>query len=315
VSALQLQLNTIRNERECDIDVLAMQLRDEKQKAIVEMTDKVLKLESIIDDRKESHAKEIKAYEKSQRDQKRETDTKDRKQIEELETTIDKNEKEYERKFEEISKEHKKVVDELRLFYEKEIGDIKKRTSSDVTDGSVGQISTSRRTSVDQALHVKQMSKELKEKHEKEVENLKMNFSKERDLLRQQQEREISDIRIQYDEKLKMGYKEGLRRQSVSERRTEATKMKELTTQKEAAELKCIALESKYADEVKGLHSRNHKLQSLVGDLKKRLSGDVTDSVAKRVSLDTLDEGAGGDSLEDEESQRKLKEIQEQIER
>ncbi|XP_066914646.1 putative leucine-rich repeat-containing protein DDB_G0290503 isoform X2 [Clytia hemisphaerica] len=314
VSALQLQLNTLRNERETEFDTAAMQVCEEKQEAIREMTDKVLKLEAIIDDMKESHDREIQNYEKQQRDTRLESNEKEQKRIEELEQNIAENKQTYEQEISELSNEHKRVVEELRVFYEKEIGEMKnKRSASDVTD--IGSPS-SRKPSTDQSVSVKQVTKELKEKYEKELSNLHNKFEKEKDLLREQQEREISDIRTQYDEKLKMGYKEGLRRQSVSERRSDGARIKELVTQKEAAESKYIECELKYEKEVKSLESRNTKLQNLVSELKSRLGSDVADSPSRKGSLDTLTETKNVTStLEEDEAQKKLKEIQEQIER
>ena len=332
VSALQLQLNTLRNERESEFDTVAMQLRDEKQEALREMTDKLLALEDIIDDMKENHAKEIEQYEKTQRDQQYESNEKDKRRIEELEASIATDKRNFEQEMDTLSKEHKKVVEELRLFYEKEIGEMKtKRSASDATDGATTSTSP-RRSSTDQSSSMKQAKQELKEKYERDVEGLRKKFDKDRETLREQQEREISDIRMQYDEKLKMGYKEGLRRQSVSERRSDGARIKELITQKEAAESKYVELQIKYDTEVKSLESRNTKLQNLVSDLKSRVSGGGGDSVdsigispSRKGSLlmETLNsaeressKSAGATTLEeDAEVQKKLKEIQEQIER
>ena len=179
----------------------------------------------------------------------------------------------------------------------------------------------------------KQIKQELKEKYEREMDGLRKKFDKDRDTLKEQQEREIADIRIQYDEKLKMGYKEGLRRQSVSERRSDGTRIKEVITQKEAAESKHLELQIKYDTEVKSLESRNTKLQNLVSELKSRVSSGGSDSVdsigispGRKSSLlmETLNSAdresskltGGATSLEeDAEAQKKLKEIQEQIER
>ena len=327
MSALQLQLNTLRNERESEFDSVAMQLRDEKRDAVCEMTDKVLKLEDIIDDMKANHAKEIEQYEKMYRDQQYESNEKDKRHIEELEASIAADKRCYELEIDALSKEHKKVVEELRLFYEKEIGDIKmKRSSSDTTDGGS---SSSRRSSTDQSsASAKQVKQELKEKYERDIEGLRKKFDNDRVILKEQQEREIADIRIQYDEKLKMGYKEGLRRQSVSERRSDGTRIKELVTQKEAAESKYVELQVKYDTEVKSLESRNTKLQNLVSELKSRVSGgDSVDSIGcagrkgSLLLLDTLNAERDSSKLsatlleEDAEALKKQKEIQEQIER
>ena len=335
VSTLQLQLNTLRNERESEFDTAAMQLRDENQEALRVMTDKLLALEDIIDDMKANHAKEIEQYEKSQRDQQFESNEKDKRRIEELEASIAADKRSFELEMDTLSKEHKKVVDELRVFYEKEIGEMKtKRSASDATDGSTTSTSP-RRSSTDQSSvsSTKQIKQELKEKYEREMDGLRKKFDKDRDTLKEQQEREIADIRIQYDEKLKMGYKEGLRRQSVSERRSDGARIKELITQKEAAESKHLELQIKYDTEVKSLESRNTKLQNLVSELKSRVSSggsDLVDSIGispgrkSSLLMETLNSAdresskltGGATSLEeDAEAQKKLKEIQEQIER
>ena len=338
VSALQLQLNTLRNERENEYDGVAMQLREDNMRAVREMTDKVLNLEGIIDDMKESHAKEIELHEKSLRDQQFESNEKDKRRIEELEASIAADERAFELEVAELTREHKKVVEELRLFYEKEIGDNKtKRSASGGCDSTDGVMTSSRRSSTDQstssavAAATKHVKQEMQEKHEQEIDGLRKKFDKDRDVLKEQQEREISDIRTQYDEKLKMGYKEGLRRQSVSERRSDGSRIKELTTQKESAEVKFTELQKKYDQEVKSLESRNTKLQNLVSELKSRVSGsDLVDSLSglgssvsapasrKGSLMDTLSESDStvkSQALADEEAQKKLKEIQEQIER
>lgn len=223
---MELALNTLRNERDSEMDSFAMSLREEKRSAVEDMTDKVLKLESIIDDMKENHQKEILTYEKHLRDEKNEASTRENKRIDELEATIHKLKEDSENEVIELAQEHKKVVEELRLFYEKEIGDIKKRSMSDA-DGM------GRKQSVDQTTYIKQMTRELKEKHEKDINALKLQFSNEKQVMEERQQKEIDEIRIQYDEKLKLGYKEGLRRQSLSDRKSDGTKMRELISQKD----------------------------------------------------------------------------------
>lgn len=306
VRAMELALNTLRNERDGEMDSFVMSLREEKRAAIEEMTDKVLKLESIIEDMKENHQKEILEYEKLQREQKNEASLKENKRIDELEAAISKLKGDYENEIDELAQEHKKVVEELRVFYEKEIGDIKKRSSSDV-DGS------SRKQSVDQTTYVKQVTKELKEKHEKEITALKIQFSNEKQIMEDRQQKEIDDIRMQYDEKLKLGYKEGLRRQSLSDRKSDGTRMRELIAQKEQLETKYLELEIKHENDIKALETKNIKLQSLISELKNRLNGDTTDSPYKR--REVTSESDRFASMDVDESQKKLKEIQEQIER
>ena len=311
VRSMELSLNTARNERDSEMDTFAMSLREEKRLAIEEMTDKVLKLESIIDDMKEDHQNEILRYEKFQHDEKHEASQKENKRIEELESTVQTMTADHEREIEQLAEEHKRVAEELRLFYEKEIGDIKKRSASDAE---------TRKQNADHTAHIRQVTRDLKEKHEKEIEALKMKFAKERESTEQIQQREIEDIRIQYDEKLKMGYKEGLRRQSVSERKSDGTRMRELISQKEQLETKVLELEIKHESDIKTLEKKNAKLQSLISELKNRLNGDTSDSAFTSTSgrmraLSSESDSISSAAANEDDSQKKLKEIQEQIER
>lgn len=304
---LEKALEELRSSRDDEMEAFSMQLRTEKREAIEDMTDKVLKLEALIDDMKERHEQDIKQYERVNRSENMEAAAKESERIKELEIVCENLKEEYEEEIEELSKEHKKEVEKLRVFYEKEIGDIKKRSSSDVD----GTSPASRKSSVDQSTVTRQL-KEQKEKHEKEIEHLKSKHVEEKELLMQAQQKDVEDIRQQYDEKLKMSYKEGLRRHSVSERKSDATKMRELISEKDAVQSRLLDFEIKYDTDTKELKDKIQLLQKVVSDLK---GGYDQGSSSVELSQQTLDTLSENENLLEDESQKKLKEIQEQIER
>lgn len=304
---LEKALEELRSSRDDEMEAFSMQLRTEKREAIEDMTDKVLKLEALIDDMKERHEQDIKQYERVNRSENMEAAAKESERIKELEIVCENLKEEYEEEIEELSKEHKKEVEKLRVFYEKEIGDIKKRSSSDVD----GTSPASRKSSVDQSTVTRQL-KEQKEKHEKEIEHLKSKHVEEKELLMQAQQKDVEDIRQQYDEKLKMSYKEGLRRHSVSERKSDATKMRELISEKDAVQSRLLDFEIKYDTDTKELKDKIQLLQKVISDLK---GGYDQGSSSVELSQQTLDTLSENENLLEDESQKKLKEIQEQIER
>ena len=150
--------------------------------------------------------------------------------------------------------------------------------------------------------------RELKEKHEKEIENLRLEFSNEKEELQKRQEHEIADIRTQYDEKLKFSYKEGLRRQSVSERKSDATRMRELIAEKETATTKLLELEIKYDKDITELNEKIETMQKFIDNMTSGSSADGSEGNISQANTST-------NELADDETQKKLNEIQDQIER
>ncbi|XP_065659063.1 early endosome antigen 1 isoform X1 [Hydra vulgaris] len=288
---LQLALDKICKERDLEMDAFVLRLQEEKRQAIQEATDNTLRLEELIDEMKNTHEREKKEMQQSLLPERSECSVL-RKRIEELELTCESLKEEYELEIEELTKEHKKEVEKLRLFYEKEIAEVKRGPSL-------------RKTSVDHGSLTKSILKEQKEKHDKEMENLRQSFDLERRQAKIVQEREIDDIRMQYDEKLKMSYQDGMRRQSVSERKSDATKIRELISEKDNLATKLLELEIKYDKETKAYLEKIKNLNATIEELKgnnsnKKLNSDGS----SKISL-TLDE----------DEQKKLEEIQEQIRR
>ena len=293
---LEEQLNERDNHHNEELERITLKLEDEKRKSVQKLTDKVLQLESLIDSIEQKH----KEHDAENRDQKLEIVIKQKERIDELEDDIEKLKTDYKSEIESLTSEHKREVEKLRLFYEKEIGDIKKRTASDSTE------SFSRRVSVVESTQNK--IRELKEKHEKEIENLRLEFSNEKEELQKRQEHEIADIRTQYDEKLKFSYKEGLRRQSVSERKSDATRMRELIAEKETATTKLLELEIKYDKDITELNEKIETMQKFIDNMTSGSSADGSEGNISQANTST-------NELADDETQKKLNEIQDQIER
>ena len=297
---LEEQLNERDNHHNEELERITLKLEDEKRKSVQKLTDKVLQLESLIDSIEQKHKEELREHDDENRDQKLEIVIKQKERIDELEDDIEKLKTDYKSEIESLTSEHKREVEKLRLFYEKEIGDIKKRTASDSTE------SFSRRVSVVESTQNK--IRELKEKHEKEIENLRLEFSNEKEELQKRQEHEIADIRTQYDEKLKFSYKEGLRRQSVSERKSDATRMRELIAEKETATTKLLELEIKYDKDITELNEKIETMQTFIDNMTSGSSADGSEGNISQANTST-------NELADDETQKKLNEIQDQIER
>ena len=297
---LEEQLNERDNHHNEELERITLKLEDEKRKSVQKLTDKVLQLESLIDSIEQKHKEELREHDDENRDQKLEIVIKQKERIDELEDDIEKLKTDYKSEIESLTSEHKREVEKLRLFYEKEIGDIKKRTASDSTE------SFSRRVSVVESTQNK--VRELKEKHEKEIENLRLEFSNEKEELQKRQEHEIADIRTQYDEKLKFSYKEGLRRQSVSERKSDATRMRELIAEKETATTKLLELEIKYDKDITELNEKIETMQKFIDNMTSGSSADGSEGNISQANTST-------NELADDETQKKLNEIQDQIER
>ena len=295
---LEEQLNERDSHHNEELERITLKLEDEKCKSVQKLTDKVLQLESLIDSMEQKE--ELREYDDENRDQKLEIVIKQKERIDELEDDIEKLKTDYKSEIESLTSEHKREVEKLRLFYEKEIGDIKKRTASDSTE------SFSRRVSVVESTQNK--IRELKEKHEKEIENLRLEFSNEKEELQKRQEHEIADIRTQYDEKLKFSYKEGLRRQSVSERKSDSTRMRELIAEKETATTKLLELEIKYDKDITELNEKIETMQKFIDNMTSSSSADGSEGNISQANTST-------NELADDETQKKLNEIQDQIER
>ena len=291
---LQLALDRICKERELEMDAFVMRLQEEKRQAIQEATDNALRLEELIDEMKSVHEQEKRELQQSLLPERSDSAVL-RKRIEELEITCESLKEEYEEEIEELSKEHKKEAEKLRLFYEKEINEIKRGPSA-------------RKTSVDQGSLTKNILKEQKEKHEKEMENLRQSFELERRQAKIVQEREIDDIRMQYDEKLKMSYQDGMRRQSVSERKSDATKIRELINEKDNLVTRLLELEIKYDKDTKAYLEKIKELKAIIEEMRGGHSND------KNSNSDYLSTNENLLALGEDEK-KKLEEIQEQIKR
>ena len=301
---LEKTLFDLREDRDAEMEAFALRLQEEKREAVEEMTDHVLKLEALIQEIKESHDQDIKECEKRHRSEQLQIQTIEKARVQELEIMCENLKEEYEEEIEELAKENKLTVEKLRMFYEKEIGDSKRRGDVEYS---------SRRNSVDQSNFSKQAVKEQKEKHALEITSLKNKFAADIKELEAKQQREINDIRSQYDEKLKLTVKEGMRRQSITERKSDGTRMRELISEKDSANTKLLELEIKYENDIQELKDKIAKLQKIINDLKGGLEKDKDISLIQQ-GLNTLKEDESLNNNEDE-SQKKLKEIQDQIER
>jgi len=295
------QLEKIDQSRSDEMIALTMRLQEENQKIVEELTDKVLKLESLIDSMEIKHQVELKEYENSNEEEHSKTNLNLKNRIAELELICKNMKVEFDEEVEELISEHKREVINLRSFYEKEIGEIKKRSGS---ESSTGGEPMQRRTSV--AENTQNKIKILKEKHTKEIETLKEEFSTEQEALISKQAQEINDIRTQYDEKLKFSYKEGLRRQSVSERKSDATRMRELITEKEAATTKLLELEIKHENDTSNFSKKISYLQRIINEFKNHKCEQYAEQTLSLAETKAI--------LQDD-SEAKLKEMQDQIDR
>ena len=301
-NSLEMELEELCNEHENKVESAIMELQEEKRAEIEEMTDKVLKLESLIDEMKENHLRDLKSFEKTDREEKLEAVMVEKERIKELETMCETLKVEYEEEIEELANEHKKEVEKLRVFYEKEIGDIKKRFCNDDTV-------TSKKISGDHTALVKEAVKEQKEIHTKEVNILKSKFASEKETIETQHLSDINDIRVQYDEKLKMGYKEGLRRQSVTDRKSDGARMRQLISEKEALSTKLLEQEIKYDTDVKTKTEKINELEKLIEIAKINPNNKTTDMNTTPTNL------VPNENILESEIQKKVRENQEQIER
>ena len=92
------------------MELYSIKLQEEKRGIVNEMTDKVLKLEALIDDMKREHKENIDSYEKRVNEQKDDTVSQEREQIRSLERKLESVKREYEVEVDELSSEHRKEV-------------------------------------------------------------------------------------------------------------------------------------------------------------------------------------------------------------
>jgi len=124
---IEVELSEVRTEHEHKIEAIELKLQDEKRKEISELMDKVWKLEALIDEMKETHHRDLTAFEKTDREEKQEAQKVEETRVKDLEAEKQTLKKEYETEIDDLAREHKKEVETLRVFYDQQMADTKKK--------------------------------------------------------------------------------------------------------------------------------------------------------------------------------------------
>lgn len=249
------------------MELMAMKIQEEKRVAVGEMTDTVLNLEAIIDEMKDKHELDIKDFEERSREEKLDALDKLQERIEDMEDILAQNKEDYEDKLMQQGEAHKREMQDLKeeletkaeyykALSEERLDDAK--NANNISDGDLQEKYDSLQKQLDESEKSLQKSiEELKSKHVLEMEDKQKNF-----------ENQVSEIRSEYEEKLKSCIKESARRHSVSNRKTESQKNKELSSKVMDLEMALEEQQKEFQAEVEDYKQVIENFQELVVELR-----------------------------------------------
>ena len=319
VKALEAELLTSRENSLKEMELLAIKVHEEKRKAISEMTDTVLNLEAIIDEMKEKHEEDIREFEERSREEKLDALDQVQNRVSELEALLLETKEENEEKMTLLEEDYEKRLEELRDELETKAEYYRVLSEENKVVAHTVDVTGAGSRALQDTDSLQARVKELEEKvqnAEKEWESqaaeLKAQFVKETEKKQSDFDNQISEIRSEYEEKLKSCIKESARRQSVSSRKTESQKIKELTSRVEDLELILDEQQKEHQVEIADHKSVIEKLQDLVGELRaSKQPGDPGPMIAEET--DPQEPTSALDI--DKEAQTRIDSLESQIKR
>lgn len=127
---MKKELEGLRNEHERKMESFANKIQEQKNAELKEMTEKIAKLENLVDEMKLGHIRAIKSLEEAHRDENIESLNNERERVKQLEADYASLKSENKKTIDELSHMNKEEVDKVRRCYEKEIGELKRRKIS-----------------------------------------------------------------------------------------------------------------------------------------------------------------------------------------
>lgn len=316
VRGLEAELLTSRENSLKEMELLTMKVHEEKRKAISEMTDTVLNLEAIIDEMKENHEEDIREFEERSCEEKLDALDQVHNRVSELEALLLETKEENEEKITLLEEDYEKQMEELREELETKAEYYRALSEENkVAANTVDVTDAGNRDGGDLQARVKELEEQF-QNTEKEWElraaELKAQFVKETEAKQSNFDNQISEIRSEYEEKLKSCIKESARRQSVSSRKTESQRIKELTSKVEELELILDEQQKEHQVEIGDYKSVIEKLQDLVEELRgSKQPEDFGPMIAEEA--DTQEPSSDLDI--DKEAQTRIDSLESQIKR
>ncbi|XP_065066334.1 early endosome antigen 1-like isoform X2 [Rhopilema esculentum] len=286
IKVLEVELHDITEKHLEEMELLTMKVQEEKRVAICEMTDTVLSLEGVIDEMKDRHDIDIKEFEERSREEKLDAVEEIQKRIEELEILLSQTSDEYEERIGLITEEHDREMQELReeleakVEYYKTIGG--ERQNVGKTNGHGGDSELEERCK-----ELEMQYSEAEKAWQLKVKEMNVEFVKETEAKQQDFNNQINEIRSEYEEKLKSCIKESARRHSVSSRKTESQKNKELSSRVVELELALEEQQKQYLAETEDYKQIVNNFQALVSELRSGQPETVVESSEKEVGSET----------------------------
>ena len=268
--------------------------KEPKRRTMSEADNAKLKSEQ---DLKKKHVSELKEQREKHEGEVKQIRSRYEAEMQELKSSLEAEMKELKSSFELERTKLKEQLDDVPLT----------RSSASVARDESSLSTVSRAEASERA-------RELKRKHEDEIKQIYEKFEVERQKWEVDLNNQINDIRSQYDMRLKDSMKEGMRRQSMSERKSDGTRMRELVATNENLRTKLLETELKYEDEVKNFKITIRRLEKTISELKAASPADGAKSTAD-INEDKKSVPVSLESMEKVEADKKLKDLKDQIER
>lgn len=298
---LELELEESKERSLEEMELMAMKIQEEKRVAVSEMTDTVLNLEAIIDEMKEKHEIDIREFEARSREEKLEAIDRLQERIVDLEEVLVHSKEEYEEKLALQGKQHRKEIQELKEeleakaeYYKAMCEERQEVMKSSDLDGDLQE-------KYDELqLRIEDSEKNLQGK----IDALKAEHVQELTAKQKDFENQINEIRSEYEEKLKSCIKESARRQSVSSRKTESQKSKELNSKVMELEMALEEQQKEFQAEIDDYKQIIENFQALVSELRGGVENKTeNEEVSETQPVAAINKG----------SSRKMEELENQI--
>lgn len=306
VRKLELDLQASKERSLEEMELMAMKVQEEKRVSISEMTDTVLNLEAIIDEMKDKHDIDLREFERRSREEKLEALDKLQCRIDELEEIVIQTKEESEEKLLKQEEDHREEIQSLKdelgtkVEYYKALreeypADVNRAESDDDLQEKYNYLQ----------LRCDELERSLQGK----IDELKVQHSMETEAKQRDFDNQISEIRSEYEEKLKSCIKESARRHSVSTRKTESQKNKELSTKVMELEMALEEQQKEYQTEIEDYKQIVENFQSLVSELRGESRSNADGEHCANAESDTQDGVGDGER----KPNKRVEELENQI--
>ena len=262
---LEAELQASKEKSLEEMELMAMKVQEQKRTSINEMTDTVLNLEAIINEMKEKHEIDIKEFEERSREEKLEALDRLQERIDDLEEMLIQTKEDYEDKLSVQEEDHRKEMQDMKEELETK-AEYYKALCEERQEDTKTVVSDSDLQEKYKALQMR--FEELESEWESKLDGLKVQHKQEMETKQKDFENQINEIRNEYEEKLKSCIKESARRHSVSSRKTESQKNKELSSKVMELEMALEEQQKEYQTEIDDYKQIIKNFESLVSELR-----------------------------------------------